>query len=128
MRRRPPRSTLFPYTTLFRSNLRSDYVAPEISLLPSVYYHNMRSLTSEKFEELKLVADSYDIIMLTETWLNKSKSKLYELDNFTMHASHRATSRTGGGVAVYTRNHLPVTKLDQYSTPQIGRASCRERV
>ena len=102
---------------LKKVNLRSDYVAPEISLLPSVYYHNMRSLTSEKFEELKLVADSYDIIMLTETWLNKSKSKLYELDNFTMHASHRATSRTGGGVAVYTRNHLPVTKLDQYSTP-----------
>src|SRR2546430_12851242 len=29
MIRRPPRSTLFPYTTLFRSNSGTDLVAPE---------------------------------------------------------------------------------------------------
>src|SRR5437764_13496367 len=28
--RRPPRSTLFPYTTLFRSGLRRDAVQPDI--------------------------------------------------------------------------------------------------
>src|SRR4051812_49570633 len=30
MIRRPPRSTLFPYTTLFRSGLRRDAVQPDI--------------------------------------------------------------------------------------------------
>src|SRR3712207_8003249 len=30
MIRRPPRSTLFPYTTLFRSGLRSDEVRQEV--------------------------------------------------------------------------------------------------
>src|SRR3712207_8711849 len=29
MIRRPPRSTLFPYTTLFRSALATDHVAPD---------------------------------------------------------------------------------------------------
>src|SRR3712207_7524750 len=29
MIRRPPRSTLFPYTTLFRSHVRADEVQPE---------------------------------------------------------------------------------------------------
>src|SRR3712207_7290503 len=30
MIRRPPRSTLFPYTTLFRSRRREDHVAPVV--------------------------------------------------------------------------------------------------
>src|SRR3712207_7044857 len=33
MIRRPPRSTLFPYTTLFRSNVQSSGVIPQISLV-----------------------------------------------------------------------------------------------
>src|SRR5436305_11005858 len=32
MIRRPPRSTLFPYTTLFRSEVETMRVAPEVSL------------------------------------------------------------------------------------------------
>src|SRR2546426_3199848 len=35
MIRRPPRSTLFPYTTLFRSSVRQRICAPErVSLMP----------------------------------------------------------------------------------------------
>src|SRR3712207_7768964 len=38
MIRRPPRSTLFPYTTLFRSSVAADLIAP-LGLLPhSVRY------------------------------------------------------------------------------------------
>src|SRR3989449_1805338 len=33
MIRRPPRSTLFPYTTLFRSLLETENVEPELALL-----------------------------------------------------------------------------------------------
>jgi len=37
MIRRPPRSTLFPYTTLFRSELLSDtYSRPQISTLSAL--------------------------------------------------------------------------------------------
>src|SRR3712207_8656723 len=37
MIRRPPRSTLFPYTTLFRSEALSPTAAPEISAKESVW-------------------------------------------------------------------------------------------
>src|SRR5688572_31831720 len=38
MIRRPPRSTLFPYTTLFRSNPKVDFVSPqELASLHDAY-------------------------------------------------------------------------------------------
>src|SRR2546430_9086966 len=39
MIRRPPRSTLFPYTTLFRSNLRMQHVRWSITSLGSDFNH-----------------------------------------------------------------------------------------
>src|SRR5687768_17997380 len=42
MIRRPPRSTLFPYTTLFRSTVHSplpDVALPEVALTPYVLEH-----------------------------------------------------------------------------------------
>src|SRR5438309_4542046 len=36
MIRRPPRSTLFPYTTLFRSSTRGDIVPGEVGEVPQV--------------------------------------------------------------------------------------------
>src|SRR3712207_7494341 len=41
MIRRPPRSTLFPYTTLFRS----DYVRPRV---PELSYLNVRALNEQR--------------------------------------------------------------------------------
>src|SRR2546422_4622219 len=42
MIRRPPRSTLFPYTTLFRSYIRSGRVgSPYCPLLPALYISRM---------------------------------------------------------------------------------------
>src|SRR3712207_6906060 len=35
MIRRPPRSTLFPYTTLFRSRMRRFFFRPRVSTAPS---------------------------------------------------------------------------------------------
>src|SRR3989441_11892541 len=43
MIRRPPRSTLFPYTTLFRSN--QNQPAPAVSFLYHWAYAGMRALT-----------------------------------------------------------------------------------
>src|SRR2546428_10395769 len=39
MIRRPPRSTLFPYTTLFRSYRAADAGATIFPLIPAYYFH-----------------------------------------------------------------------------------------
>src|SRR5256885_13228512 len=49
MIRRPPRSTLFPYTTLFRSNLQIEASIPE--LLPINGDREMISLTVQNLVE-----------------------------------------------------------------------------
>ena len=48
--------------------------------LPNIYLHNMRSLNHEKFNELKLSANKYDIIMITESRLKNSKEDMYNID------------------------------------------------
>src|SRR3712207_8448538 len=65
MIRRPPRSTLFPYTTLFRSDGRL-YEAPDLWLVRDVGHHR-KNLPCTPFEVLtrafetvlKSVADGY---------------------------------------------------------------------
>src|SRR5256885_3244592 len=42
MIRRPPRSTLFPYTTLFRSDERRDRPAGAAPRCPEVHQHRLR--------------------------------------------------------------------------------------
>src|SRR2546427_6562859 len=67
MIRRPPRSTLFPYTTLFRSRLREYRDS------------NLDSLKQELFSEAP-VYDALDTILLTQdrksTRLNSSHSQI----------------------------------------------------
>src|SRR3712207_9350572 len=52
MIRRPPRSTLFPYTTLFRSGLQMDEVA-----LPIVLTWQLGRTGPEDWERVRLSAD-----------------------------------------------------------------------
>ncbi len=49
MIRRPPRSTLFPYTTLFRSTERDDY-APELAYI--VLEECFEELVERKWKEI----------------------------------------------------------------------------
>src|SRR5688572_31281635 len=55
MIRRPPRSTLFPYTTLFRSIPGDDYCATFLfdhgELRAAMTYHNLRSYPVKRSEE-----------------------------------------------------------------------------
>src|SRR5256885_2042504 len=48
MIRRPPRSTLFPYTTLFRSNLKSESGHTRVTALPA---HSIMCIFGVRSEE-----------------------------------------------------------------------------
>lgn len=88
--------------------------------LPSIYIHNIRSLNVEKFHELKLLTQNYDLIMLTESWLTDAKETLYNIEGFCLHTCNRAGKRAGGGVAVYIRDTLSVLKLTEYSNHSVS--------
>ena len=49
-------------------------------MLPQTYIHNTRSLYDDEFLELKSLACSYDLLMVTETWLNEKRETLYNID------------------------------------------------
>src|SRR2546421_5989898 len=55
MIRRPPRSTLFPYTTLFRSLVRLEKVrVPEHGRVESIVKHRIRARAGEFGEPVRL--------------------------------------------------------------------------
>src|SRR3712207_8054853 len=60
MIRRPPRSTLFPYTTLFRSNIRCSIC------FQSPYFHFSQSLSP------KLCLSSQRLLCYQRIWSNRS--------------------------------------------------------
>src|SRR2546430_5270381 len=51
MIRRPPRSTLFPYTTLFRSEINASlYATPSVSISKKIFLHQKYALAFEEVE------------------------------------------------------------------------------
>src|SRR2546422_11602291 len=101
MIRRPPRSTLFPYTTLFRSGtLLKDYAERLINLRDEVK-KGLSELEGLKRGELSLGVNESSIHALLP-----AKRKFRELHPGVQVRVHRMFSRD----------------------IQIGRASCRERV
>src|SRR2546430_4958876 len=74
MIRRPPRSTLFPYTTLFRSNDRGLYV--DWQLLMYLADPNVSFLTNEDFSGEISTSAQKDRIDRKSTRLNSSHSQI----------------------------------------------------
>src|SRR5688572_31608174 len=68
MIRRPPRSTLFPYTTLFRSLVKLEVVADERTLLPDP----IELLDAAE----QLVDDGFTVLDRKSTRLNSSHSQI----------------------------------------------------
>src|SRR2546425_8633146 len=54
MIRRPPRSTLFPYTTLFRSELLRDTAQLERLVVPSLHIDRLGEITRHRGAEVRL--------------------------------------------------------------------------
>src|SRR2546429_8038169 len=104
MIRRPPRSTLFPYTTLFRS-LSID---PAPAQIARVFVGRLELVTARTENAVETAFAAHD------------KATLEKYGRFL-----EPILRTMLG----KDSHCPrVAKLNGYLNTEIGRASCRERV
>src|SRR3989454_9580905 len=109
MIRRPPRSTLFPYTTLFRSQLREAQAAILARDLDSERAQVAQAL-DHGVGDLALAIDAVRVDLLAEQPLQFLEERL--------RASHLF------GVLLGVR----VDQVEAELPKEIGRASCRERV
>ena len=56
----------------------------KLASLPGLYMHSMRWLNLQKFKVLEQIFECYDMLLLTETWLETKKERLYNLNKFTL--------------------------------------------
>src|SRR2546422_10490178 len=104
MIRRPPRSTLFPYTTLFRSNVT--YAAPDrfgLRLTVPVSYGPQSRFYTDTARHVVHAGGIGDVSLVSTAWLLNPRTHV------------KGNLAVGAGVKMPTGN-------------KIGRASCRERV
>src|SRR3712207_4678510 len=95
MIRRPPRSTLFPYTTLFRSDIHEgmtvNYTLVEeyIRGIEEEYECTIECIISDPMnakEMMERLAEDYDVILLKQTYTNLSpatkefRKKVYDYE------------------------------------------------
>ena len=78
---------------------------------------NVRSCNSN-FDSLVNLLESrnisFDVLMLTKTWLTEQNKALYEIDGYKNISVHRINKR-GGGLRVYVKQSLETVKLDSLS-------------
>src|SRR3712207_9494084 len=110
MIRRPPRSTLFPYTTLFRSEQRTDFdkLVLDVETKPSITPRDALASAGKTLVELFGLARELNV----------------DAEGIEIGPSPQEADT----IAAYA---MPIEELDltvrSYNC-QIGRASCRERV
>src|SRR2546429_6649249 len=95
MIRRPPRSTLFPYTTLFRSQEEEE--AQEDRRVQELINDGMRHARSETmFEDRKSTRlnSSHGYISYAVFCLKKKNNKTTSNMHVTMHVSHECQHRS----------------------------------
>src|SRR5438132_9663605 len=89
MIRRPPRSTLFPYTTLFRSRLREavEVRAPDEDLRGDLALHVLQEILIGRSEEHTSELQSHsDLVcrLLLEKKKKKKKKTKHEINNYIL--------------------------------------------
>src|SRR2546421_11439139 len=77
MIRRPPRSTLFPYTTLFRSAVNGERIVPPIIAPMLIAAHSPASRSEEHTSELQSRSD-----LVCRLLLEKKKKSEARLDSW----------------------------------------------
>ena len=123
MRRRPPRSTLFPYTTLFRSPFKNRPV-----------YTRAKEAVLGVFAQGSMVQTIAAIqthfgertFNLQQLFSEERQQIMQLLSQNTLHQLHQLYAQiyreNYGVLMAFHREHMDVPR------EQIGRASCRERV
>src|SRR3712207_9553916 len=109
MIRRPPRSTLFPYTTLFRS------------LLPAVGGHHLREVGAGRLEVVVVAVDTHRD-QVVDLLLRQHAERCGDVD---------VDGRADGGDALAHLSHEPVVRAadgrDDAELAGAGRAGLRGR-
>src|SRR5947207_4172591 len=91
MIRRPPRSTLFPYTTLFRSERDSDL--PGVALEQLVPAWQQARLERPQDRKSTRLNSSHTVISYAVFCLKKKKKPQSQIRSFFVSASHAAIHR-----------------------------------
>ena len=86
--------------------------------MPNIFATNLQRQTLDKHHELSglIENNSYDILLLTETWFTKATENLYNIQGFQKLTSNRSPSRVGGGVAIYCSSKYSAKKLDSFTS------------
>src|SRR5258708_17476545 len=82
MIRRPPRSTLFPYTTLFRSQLRH--------YRPDLDFRDLRGNVDTRLR--KVESGEYDAIVLSKAGLESTIASYSDRKSTRLNSSHQIIS------------------------------------
>src|SRR5437879_7493894 len=79
--RRPPRSTLFPYTTLFRSQLLEPLLVPHAEPLFFVDHHQPEVIDEEQDRKSTRLNSSHRCISYAVFCLKKKKNNTHQSTN-----------------------------------------------
>lgn len=79
---------------------------------------NMRSIRNlEKFDILKQLIDEIkqvDLVIVSETWLNKDHFEFYEISGFKGFFSGRNMGQSGGGLTIYVKSEIEVELISKF--------------
>src|SRR3712207_9582077 len=122
MIRRPPRSTLFPYTTLFRSGERTgqmmaaSVIAPQ-PVMPAII-HPIHPVQKEEDDDIQ---DTEEYVEETLS-LDEAEKELIRKALDKHHGKRKSAAKD-----LNISERTLYRKIKEYGL-EIGRASCRERV
>ena len=90
--------------------------------LPSILSTNCRSLNQAKLSELELIANTKnaDCLCLTETWWDDNKEHAFNLPNYSITTSNRKSSRVGGGVAIFHKQSMNMSKIGSFTSETLS--------
>src|SRR2546429_8814537 len=131
MIRRPPRSTLFPYTTLFRSTLFASHCQREVCAARRIAARNTGHLETSPSYRRPAVGEPTKSRKLDYIRLSSGKSRSYRFGSSVIKRSECAKACDPMMKSASKRfgpDARTVVAVSHDVQNEIGRASCRERV
>src|SRR2546430_13402215 len=98
MIRRPPRSTLFPYTTLFRSNIRT----PE-AVVESLFAESSKPHPTKRYHRPEQKRVWASLLLSKDAFIDRKSTRLNSSHSQISHAAFCLQKKTGAHVTSATR-------------------------